>query len=457
MSKNTIALWRSVMDFDKVVDSVDDVYLLASVICAKYRSDSDNRRGRAVLRCADRCRLITALNRLAELAAKELPNKIVRSLWTPINRIFLKSYLITQESASQTERKTIQYLTVEASGIVRLFGYTCDTAKSRYLGRSIRCVRIGTKDVKKIFADAIAQTKGNFDTADADGFAWRISFDDARGDLIRTSSGTGRRFVGADGENAFCDRLRQVLKMPELLLFDGKARTETMRKIRIDYSSDSAITPASIAAASSDVAECVRESLILDASKGMWEYFRESGGQENFCLRFRNDRVVSDLVEEFDLYELRAIAEKKSDRDDYFPKTGKYSIAITYDDERCDSFCGRYASNELPSEWGDWMSSVMNMTYVNGWGVISNPNCYRQSVRRAGEYIFASVRFNAGGRSYYYLTDDSTISVGDTVYVCVGDASCVTEAEVVDISYFTQEESPFPFDRLKWIVGKEED
>lgn len=97
VSKNTIALWRSVMDFDKVVDSVDDVYSLASVICAKYRSDSDSRRGRAVLRCADRCRLITALNRLAELAASCLIRSFDR--FGPRSIVFFSNRILLRRKA----------------------------------------------------------------------------------------------------------------------------------------------------------------------------------------------------------------------------------------------------------------------------------------------------------------------------------------------------------------------
>lgn len=76
-----------------------------------------------------------------------------------------------------------------------------------------------------------------------------------------------------------------------------------------------------------------------------------------------------------------------------------------------------------------------------------------QSGTDGTKYIYLSVEFTEGGKTYYYRTDDETIEEGDLVVVPVGqdDEKIVT---VVDVEHFSEDEVPMPLERVKRIIEK---
>lgn len=69
------------------------------------------------------------------------------------------------------------------------------------------------------------------------------------------------------------------------------------------------------------------------------------------------------------------------------------------------------------------------------------------------KYIYLSVEFTVGGKTYYYQTTDKSIEIGDQVVVPVGrtEEKIVT---VVDIEEFSEDEVPMPLSRVKSIIEK---
>ncbi len=68
--------------------------------------------------------------------------------------------------------------------------------------------------------------------------------------------------------------------------------------------------------------------------------------------------------------------------------------------------------------------------------------------------IFLSCEFEGGGKSYYYLTDDETIEIGDYVRVPVGEHGRTAIVEVVDVEYFEENNTPMSLDKVKTIIEK---
>ena len=69
------------------------------------------------------------------------------------------------------------------------------------------------------------------------------------------------------------------------------------------------------------------------------------------------------------------------------------------------------------------------------------------------KYIYVSVEFTEGGKTYYYQTTDTSIEIGDQVVVPVGktEEKIVT---VVDVEEFSEDEVPMPLSRVKSIIEK---
>lgn len=57
-------------------------------------------------------------------------------------------------------------------------------------------------------------------------------------------------------------------------------------------------------------------------------------------------------------------------------------------------------------------------------------------------------------KSYYYLTDDDSIEVGDFVLVPAGKDNHEAVVEVVNIEYFSEENVPLPIEKTKRIIRK---
>lgn len=67
---------------------------------------------------------------------------------------------------------------------------------------------------------------------------------------------------------------------------------------------------------------------------------------------------------------------------------------------------------------------------------------------------FCSVTFDEGYKSYYYLTEDDSIEIGDFVLVPAGKDNHEAVVEVVNIEYFSEENVPLPIENTKRIIRK---
>ena len=69
-------------------------------------------------------------------------------------------------------------------------------------------------------------------------------------------------------------------------------------------------------------------------------------------------------------------------------------------------------------------------------------------------YIYCSVTFSKGGISYYYITDDTSLEVGDPVLVPVEYYGRTGKARITKIEHFAEELVPYPLKRVKRIIRK---
>ena len=60
----------------------------------------------------------------------------------------------------------------------------------------------------------------------------------------------------------------------------------------------------------------------------------------------------------------------------------------------------------------------------------------------------------SGYKSYYYISDDDTIEVGDFVIVPAGKDNHEAVVEVVKKEYFAEENVPLPMEKTKHIIRK---
>lgn len=71
------------------------------------------------------------------------------------------------------------------------------------------------------------------------------------------------------------------------------------------------------------------------------------------------------------------------------------------------------------------------------------------------KYIYLSVEFSEGGKTYYYRTDDESIKCGDYVLVPVGNLDKKI-VKVVHIEKYSESDVPMPVDKVKEVIEKAE-
>lgn len=69
-------------------------------------------------------------------------------------------------------------------------------------------------------------------------------------------------------------------------------------------------------------------------------------------------------------------------------------------------------------------------------------------------YTYCGVVFSRGGQAYSYRTEDSSISVGDSVVVPVGRDKTEKNAKVVFVGQYTRYTAPYPVDKTRFIIRK---
>lgn len=135
-------------------------------------------------------------------------------------------------------------------------------------------------------------------------------------------------------------------------------------------------------------------------------------------------------------------------------ETKDYKITIDYKKTPQKVVAGSFDKNGLPDNFEEFADAVFDFIRFYGWGEILDPSVYGKVKRRTTDYIYCSVVFEEGQKSYYYLTGDDSIEIGDFVLVPAGKDNHEAVVQVVDIEYFSAEDVPLPAEKTKHIIRK---
>lgn len=133
----------------------------------------------------------------------------------------------------------------------------------------------------------------------------------------------------------------------------------------------------------------------------------------------------------------------------------QYELKIT--NHRGEVVCvkGGFNRSGLHEDYAEFAERIVEfISFYGMYGSLLNPRIYNKG-RKGEEYIYCSVSFSSGGKTYYYLTEDETISIGDKVIVPVGDYDSERSVTVQNIEYFDDEDLPMPLHKVKAIIRKD--
>ena len=440
------------MKLDRIIDSVDDIPLLGSAIYSRWRyfnhwADS----GEEILEPENRAWFILALGRLAVLTGENPfifrgePQKI---------RIVSNRVCCGPEPKAGDEVE--QRLTINAKGQVWFSAYNYGEGAGHYQKARSRSFR-----AEKAIADSVLQKIARYfsneydELFDADTGNWVMEITNTEGSAYRFRGSLCAHFE-ADGID-LSDMVRDALGMDDLYVFDGNRKPDRVDRVTIDYHRITKIKPEVIPEGVSwdYVTWDYTEKLVIDRESETLEHIRNIGSGCMVSRKYHVQDGIESLLDDIDAENLFGTIEGNPEDVIENPlETRDYTITVDFQKGPQRVIQGTYDKRALPEFWNDFADSIRRFIYFYGMGEILDPTVYGKVKRRNRDYIYCSVEFEEGRKSYYYIADEDDISVGDDVIVPAGWDNHQAAARVVKVEYFAEEDVPFPLERTKHIIRK---
>ena len=349
-----------------------------------------------------------------------------------------------------------QHLIINNEGRVFFSGYKFGHSGEQYEKARSKTYKIDKSATDKLF-DAITAYFGNeyieiFATDIGD---WVMELTNTEGVTYKFRGPLCADF-DYDGID-LSDLVRDTVGMDDLYVFDGNYKSEEISRITLDYHR---VTKIETKQKPEDtewkyLTRDYAEHLVIDRETGTLEHIQNIGPGSKVSRKYEIEGGIESLLESFDAEELFTYIEGNPDDVINTPnETKDYTITIDYKKNPSRIITGSYDKKGLPEDFADFAETVFDFIRFYGLGEILDPSAYGRVKRRKSEYIFCSVTFDEGYKSYYYLTEDDSIEIGDFVLVPAGKDNHEAVVEVVNIEYFDEENVPLPIENTKEIICK---
>ncbi|MEF9917474.1 MAG: hypothetical protein RR746_08990 [Lachnospiraceae bacterium] len=237
----------------------------------------------------------------------------------------------------------------------------------------------------------------------------------------------------------------------------GNDKPDVINRIVLDYHRLTRIKPKEVpkGATCEFVTWNYTEQLIIDRKTDTLEHIQNIGIRCKVSHKYENEDGIESLLDRFDADDLFGnIIGNPDDVVETPNETKDYTITIDYKKNPQKVITGTFDKNGLPDDFEKFADTVFDFIRFYGLGEILDPSVYSKVKRRTTDYIFCSVAFDEGHKSYYYLAEDDSIKVDDFVIVPAGKDNHETIVMVVNIEYFAEGDTPFPTDKTKHIIRK---
>lgn len=438
-------------ELDKIIDYVNDIELLGSAIYSRWRYFNHwAYDGEEILEFKNRSWFILALSRLAILSG-ENPFMFEGKPKT----IHIVSNNICYGPCPEPTDEVEQHITISADGQVKFSSFNFGYGMEQYQKGRNRKFNIGKPAAKKI----LNAVSGYFSQEYIEIFATDIG--DWHMEIINTD-GESYHFRGSlcadfeiDGID-LSDLIRDEIGIDDLYVFDGNCKPDKVNKITIEYHRVTKIKPKEPISESEEyVTWDYKESLIIDRKTETIEHIQNIGSGCIISRKLQVQGGVEALLDDLDAESLfENIEGNPPDVIEIPNETKDYEIVIDFERGSQRTIKGTFDKKGLPEDWADFAENILNFILFYGLGEILDSSVYNFIKRRKDEYIYCSVTFDEGYKTYYYKTDDDSIKVGDLVMVPAGNDNHLAVVKVVNIEYFQEKNVPLPLSKTKNIVRK---
>lgn len=368
-----------------------------------------------------------------------------------IQKIRIVSNNISYGYCPMPEDEVEQRLTITADGRVWLSVYNFGQSFGKYENGRTRNLNIGKEAATLILKAVGAYFSDEYVTVFVtDIGSWKMTITNTEGKLYDFKGSLYADFIIADAD--LSDLIRDTLDMPNLFLFDGNNKPDKINRIEIDYHR-AKIKPEIPTSDNENYSWDYSEKLVLDRKTETLEHIQRIGSGCIISRKYYVQEGVTGLLDDYDADSL--FEHTVGNAPDVITdpnETKDYKITVDFHRRSQCIISGTYDKNGLPEDWPELAEDILNFMRVYGMGEILDPAVYKKAIRKTNDFIFCSVEFNGGGKSYYYLTEDDTLEIGDFVIVPVGRNNLTSIVKIVNIEYFPEDKIPFPFDKVKRVI-----
>lgn len=437
---------------DKIIDDVTDIPLLGSAIYSEWRYFNHwAYDGAEILEPENRAWFIIALSRLALLTGENpfifegIPKKI---------RIVSNGtgYGPCPEPNDMVE----QHITIKSDGQAWFSAYEFGDGLGKYEKSQTRNYKMEMAVAENVLNNVAIYFSNEYDENFATDIGnWEMEMTNTAGNTYKFCGSLCADFE-VDGID-LSDLIRDALSMQDLYVFDGNNKPDVINRIVLDYHRLTKIKTKEVPedAAWEFVSWDYTEQLILDRQTETLEHIQNIGTGCKVSHKYEIEGGIESLLDDFDAEVLFGNIVGNPDDVAETPDESKdYTVTIDYKKNPQKVITGTFDKNGLPDDFEEFADTVFGFMRFYGLGEILDPSVYGKVKRRTTDYIFCSVTFDEGYKSYYYLTDDDGIKVNDFVIVPAGKDNHEEIVKVVDIEYFNDDNVPLPIDKIKHIIRK---
>ena len=438
----------------EIIDEVNEIDLLGSVIFLRWRYFNHWAYDQSeILKENNINWFILTLNHLYDLAVKneylfkgEIKSFILRSDAMSFGLFPDEGQVIGQDI----------YLDTEGRASIKFYKYKKQMVRDKNFERSD--FKIRPEEAYRIFYELKKYFGEKYDPFEL------MIMDVGRWDaVIENTEGKKYRFNGPLFENQHEDLaylsffIRTLLERMDLFVFDGQAKTDRIKKLTLDYNR---------------VTEIPIDRFLFDQNfdRAIWDY-KESiiiNREEN---NIEHNKIIGEECKVYQIFEVEGLIDSIFDNfkeEDLFKKIKgnpedaigipdeirKYKIIIDYEKKPQRIIEGDFDKRGLPGDFPDFAEILQESLNFYNFEEILNPKFYEKVRRLRDQYIYCSLSFGNGEKTYYYRTEDDEIEEGDLVLVPVGPDNHEAVAFVDKVEYFYKEDVPFPLEKTKFILEK---
>ena len=436
-------------ELDKIIEEIDDPQFLGTAIFSQWRYITHWSYCSHPLDEQYRPWFITAFGRLVTITSED--NSPPYVFYGNVKRVKIHSNNMGYGFLPREGTEVEQHLTITDDGRVWLTRYAIseDLNFAKLTKTEQRQIKISADKAKFLLDKYTKYFRDEYEISfatDVGSFEMQITDDEGK-----TAYFIGPLICEFEVDGYDLSQLtRDTIEDQTLFVFDNN-EFERIERITIEHEHKKRI----VAADGQIVTWNPTNHIVIDRKTDTIEYTYKIGTECDVTRKYHVAQGVSNFLDELEYQNLFVEFEEK-ESDAIIPEDDEATYTATVDFLRGPSriAAGRYDKQGLPIDWPEFIEDLYDFMSFYGFGEMFDEKQYGRTYRKMNDYIFLSVRFGEYGKTYYYLTEDDTIQVGDQVVVPVGSEGKERIVEVAKKEYYSSDRVPMPIEKVKSIIGK---